>query len=220
MNWPAGFAQQEVEVGLERRVQRHGFALQVVHRVALHTAGLRVEEAVADVGAAVLRHHGGLARGHVLRQQRGGVAAAGVQPVEGFAVGGVVQRLGGLAVFQAHADDGRGVDLVVADAEVVGAAGGIRAAGQAQVQVAVGVEAAVAVVLQHQRELAAGQVEAVHVMETRVAVVQADEDAVLHLGADADDAHHGLLERRVALLRAAWPHPHRRGGSSRRRPGR
>ena len=187
-------ALQEVQIGLHGRVERDPLGGQIGGRIGFHPSGNGVEHGVGDVDPGVFRQHGAGARGHVLGDQGGGVATAGVDPVERLAVGGEAQRIDGGRIVEADAFDGLGPGDAVLDAVIVLAAirPGPRAA--AHRQGLVDQERAEAIILEHQDERARGEVERIDVVPARIAVVHPDQDAVGDLGADLEDLGAGLVE--------------------------
>ena len=198
---------QPLEVGADLRVDRRPLVAQVGDGVGLDLARARVRHRVADVGTRVLADHARRTGGRVLRHQRGGVAAAAVDPVERLAVDGEARRLRRQRIIEPGGRDGLVDDLRTggrgAHGEVVHAACGVRPQREAQRVVGVGHESGVAVGTDDLGQLAGLEVEAVDVVPLRIAVVETDEDAVLDERRDAHHLHARLLERGQRALRAA-----------------
>jgi hypothetical protein len=152
------------EVCLHRLVQGDPLGGQIGHRIGLRLAADRVEHRPVDVGPRVLGQHGPRAAGDVLGDQGGGVAAPGVDPVERLAVGGEPQRMGGRVVIQIDTLNRLGRGNAGLDRIVVHAAFRPGPGAAAQLEVLVDQERAETLVLEHQGELAAGQVERMHVV--------------------------------------------------------
>ena len=151
------------------------------------------------------------ATGTITRSDDPGRIGAYFHYVHALLVAGIIATAVGNDLVMAHPHDAAkpAYALVLAAevlaherGEVVHAARGIGPCGQANLQVVVAHEAGKAIALHDQLELARLEVEQVDVVPARVAVVDADEDAVLHLGADGHDLHARLLERRVGRGRA------------------
>ena len=120
-----------------------------------------------------------LTRGDVLGNQRRGVPAAAVEPVERQL--SALKPAGEVVSESSIADRGEGLrfDLAVRDPVIIGAAVVARLERHPELQVIVGKEAGITFVALDQRQLLRVEVEAVDVVPLRIAVIEADEDAIL-----------------------------------------
>ena len=197
---------QPLEVRADLRVERGPLITQVGHGVSLDLARARVRHRVADVSAGVLTDDPRAAGRGILGHERRSVTPAAVDPIERLAIGGETDRLRGQRIIETGGGDGLVGHLRAgrgtADGEVVHAACGIGAQREPQRVVGVGHEAGVAIGADDLGEFAGLEVEAMDVMPLRVAVVEADEDAVLDERRDAHDLHARLLERGQRALGA------------------
>src|SRR3546814_8703441 len=90
---------QPFERSPDFRVNRGPFGLQVIDRIGFDHASLGIAHGAIDIGLVILRDEPPLARGNILGDQRGGIAATAVAPVKRRAIIGVAGRLGGQRIF-------------------------------------------------------------------------------------------------------------------------
>ena len=179
---------------LDLGIERGPLVLEIVDRIGLDLAGFLVADRAADIGTLVLSDHARLARLDIHRDQRGGVAAAAVEPVERLAVGREPGRAGGERIFEPGAAEGLFFHDIVRHAEEIHAAFRIGPQREPHVEIVVGDEARVALVLDQHRQLARVEIEHVDVVILRIAVVEADEDLVLDPVRSADELDARILE--------------------------
>ena len=113
------------------------------------------------------------------------------------------ERSGRLRILEADGRERAVFDLAVHDPEELRAAIVGRLLCDTRDELFVGGETGVAaIVLKNERQLPGREVEAVDIVPAGIAVVQADEDAVLDHPADADNQRPRFFERRERLLGA------------------
>jgi len=206
----AGYGELAVELGikpvqrsLHLRVERVPVCLEILDRIRLDLAGHRVRQRPANVSSGIFGQDRALAGRGIDPDQRRGVPAAAVDPVQGLTVGGVAGRRGGERILQTGSGDRLGGDFAVMHLEVVVAARRVWLDRHPQRQRVVGQEPGVAIVLHHLRHLACAEIEQIDVVKARIAVVETDQQLVLLRGRAADQRHPRLVERSQCGLRAA-----------------
>ncbi len=153
---------------------------QIIHRPGLDLVRVRIGHHAGDIR---LRRGGDLvhlAGFQILGDECGGIAAAAVDPVQRVAVAGEAHRAGVGAVLEADAGERLVLHHIALHAEEILAAVLARALRQADIEILIHQEAAIALVLQCQRQLAAGQIQAIDIVPARIPVVDADHDMVAH----------------------------------------
>ena len=193
---------QPRERGGHGRIGRVPAGGEIGHRVGLDHAGQRVAQGLADIGAVVFGNQGARAGRSVLREQRGGVTPAAVDPVERTAVGGVARRRGGQRVFHRRGLERLGRDHIVLDPEVIRPPARILLHRHAQGQGVIGLEPGMGVVFQHQRQRPGGKVEQMDIVPLRIAVVEADQQLVLDRARRANQIDAGVRKRGERGFRA------------------
>ena len=189
-----GYGGEKVEVGGNRVVQHLPFLAFISKGGGLDGFFSGVSEGVADIGPGGGSQDGGNAGGQVEGFEGGGVAAAAVEEVEGFAGTVEADWGGGQAVIQANGKVGLplagGVFLQIFCAAVLG-----HPHGKAEVEVVIGDEAGKAVIALNQGTLCGGQVNAVNIVKLGVAVVETDQELAGVFGADLLDLGVDVVQR-------------------------
>ena len=158
--------------------QKRPFIGQVIDRISLDHTGLAIADRAADIGLVILCDKSALAACHILGIKRGCVAPAAIEPVKHAAIIGVACWRCGHRIFHRGAGERRILDRIVRHAEIVCPAIGILRHRHAQCERVIRHKACVEVVFINQRQLARIEVEQMHVMELRIAIVEADQDTI------------------------------------------